>query len=364
MSVQNEIQRLSAAKASIAASLQAMGAEPPQGTTLDQYAAQLAAIASAAPWLPLAGGTMEGALDMGGHRLSNLPAPQQPADAVRKQDLEAAGGKATRLRISVPPSAWSGNYATLGDDFFQTGNFVYLLSPDTNHNSSIEVFANAGITAYCVTNDGKLDLEAKAPPTGTFFAVITKIPTENGNGNVYCSSGFWIDESAIYDNVSEMIPKSAVFVSSSTEIPAGRMVGDVNGDGQITNDDYLLASQILSGSVTPTEIERGCADIDGNGSVNSSDMLTIQRLVSGFDKLGEYSRDILGNWSNNPDYATDEAQFYIDISVSGLTTGSDIAIAVQGDGADQIVRVEARDGAFRVYAKLLPVNPLPYKLLQ
>lgn len=45
MSVQNEIQRLSAAKASIAASLRAMGAEPPQGTTLDQYAAQLDSLA-------------------------------------------------------------------------------------------------------------------------------------------------------------------------------------------------------------------------------------------------------------------------------------------------------------------------------
>ena len=48
MSIQSEIDRLTAAKASIAASLQAMGAEPPAGSTLDQYAAQLAAIAAAA----------------------------------------------------------------------------------------------------------------------------------------------------------------------------------------------------------------------------------------------------------------------------------------------------------------------------
>ena len=47
MSIQGEIDRLSAAKASIAASLQAMGIEPPEGTTLEQYAAQLAAIATA-----------------------------------------------------------------------------------------------------------------------------------------------------------------------------------------------------------------------------------------------------------------------------------------------------------------------------
>ena len=59
MSIQGEIGRLSAAKASIAASLQAMGVDPPSGTTLEQYAAQLAAIAAAAPWLSLTGGTMQ-----------------------------------------------------------------------------------------------------------------------------------------------------------------------------------------------------------------------------------------------------------------------------------------------------------------
>lgn len=62
MSIQGEIDRLSAAKASIAASLQAMGIEHPEGTTLEQYAAQLAAIATAAPWLSIPGG---GTMQMG-----------------------------------------------------------------------------------------------------------------------------------------------------------------------------------------------------------------------------------------------------------------------------------------------------------
>ena len=52
--------RLQAAKSAIAAALQAMGVEPPEGTTLDQYAAQLTAIAASAPWLPLSGGEMTG----------------------------------------------------------------------------------------------------------------------------------------------------------------------------------------------------------------------------------------------------------------------------------------------------------------
>lgn len=71
MSIQGEIDRLSAAKASIAASLQSMGVDPPEGTTLEQYAAQLAAIAVSAPWLPLSGGTMTGNLDLGGKSILN-----------------------------------------------------------------------------------------------------------------------------------------------------------------------------------------------------------------------------------------------------------------------------------------------------
>ena len=62
MSIQSEIDRLVAAKTAIADALTKMGIAPPAGTTLDEYAAQLTAIAASAPWLPLTGGTLTGAL--------------------------------------------------------------------------------------------------------------------------------------------------------------------------------------------------------------------------------------------------------------------------------------------------------------
>lgn len=102
MSIQSEIDRLTAAKASIAASLQAMGAEPPAGSTLDQYAAQLAAIAAAAPWLPLAGGTMTGALVLSGDpTANNQAAPKSYVDSLA----------ATSTTVTLTTSGWTGNSA-------------------------------------------------------------------------------------------------------------------------------------------------------------------------------------------------------------------------------------------------------------
>lgn len=103
MSIQGEIDRLSAAKASIAASLQSMGVDPPEGTTLEQYAAQLAAIASSAPWLPLSGGTMTGDLTVEGKLVfggSNGPRVQVgPSNEL--QFNSASGGSVQFLNVQV-----------------------------------------------------------------------------------------------------------------------------------------------------------------------------------------------------------------------------------------------------------------------
>ena len=102
MSIASEIDRLTAAKNSIASSLQTMGVEPPEGTTLDQYAAQLAAIAASAPWLPLAGGTMTGALVLSGDpTANNQAAPKSYVDSLAS----------TSTTITLTSSGWTGDSA-------------------------------------------------------------------------------------------------------------------------------------------------------------------------------------------------------------------------------------------------------------
>ena len=51
--------------------------------------------------LPLAGGTMSGDMNMGGYKITNLPAPVNSADAARKQDTVPAAGSITETMIAT-----------------------------------------------------------------------------------------------------------------------------------------------------------------------------------------------------------------------------------------------------------------------
>lgn len=277
--------------------------------------------------------------------------------------VDAPGGGGETKVFALFANAWDAgtNTQTISDAFFETTGYIYVIGSWASA-ARYGAYEKMGIRAKKVSTNGELTIEKRSTQSEDTSIVIAKIPSESGAGHVFCADTFWVDY-----NPENFLQKqdilSRVFVSSSQTIPAGRMVGDMDGDGKFTEQDQML---ILSGTTGGDldEIQRECADVDGDGYITSSDALKVGQFKSGRVKVGQYSRDVLGNWTVNPAYETDEAQFYIDIPVSGLTSSSDIALAVQGDGADQIVRVEAMSGAFRVYAKLLPINPLPYKLIQ
>lgn len=53
--------------------------------------------------------------------------------------------------------------------------------------------------------------------------------------------------------------------------------GDVNGNGTIDPNDYLIAKRAYLGTYTPTAAEIDIMDINRNGVVDSNDYLYIQR---------------------------------------------------------------------------------------
>lgn len=264
--------------------------------------------------------------------------------------------KTTRFRKRILTSDWSENSLVIVSDFFEHGDFIYLLAADSSNETSVSEFSNCGIYApYGVYDSGYIELACKKQPTEMIYVIFIKIDVKDGNGNVFCSSGFWFNEDGI-------IQKDKIFISSTEIIPKGRMVGDVTGDGNITTEDKELVLKEIVSSVTFDDTQRECADVDGDKNISANDANLISQLAEGFIKLGEYSRDVLGNWTINPTYETDEAQFYIDISAPSLTANSNIILVVQENRENQILRVRAMDGKFRVYAKFLPIEDVPYIL--
>ena len=58
-------------------------------------------------------------------------------------------------------------------------------------------------------------------------------------------------------------------------------LGDMDGDSKINAKDANLLKRIVSGSLTPTDIQRKTGDINGDGAVNAIDANLITRLAAG-----------------------------------------------------------------------------------
>ena len=143
-------------------------------------------------------------------------------------------------------------------------------------------------------------------------------------------------------------------------IPAGRMRGDVNGDGifSMADDDVMRESYYYK-ATDPNDINSVASDINADGSVNASDKNDLTDLRTKDHKAGQYA-EITGNWICNPNYATEEAQFYTDIVVDGITPHSNAMINVTGTTIpDLFVEAECLDGKIRLWVKLCPVADLP-----
>ena len=148
-------------------------------------------------------------------------------------------------------------------------------------------------------------------------------------------------------------------------LPAGRMRGDVDGDGKFTDEDKNTIASVVNEEMTRDDFDTqswDACDVNADGIVDVYDVVKSRNLVSGSIKAGSVGPEITGNWTNNPNYATDTAQFYTDISVSGVTASDTASIEVDGS-FDGIQRVECLDGAVRVYVSLCPIADVPCTLI-
>ena len=66
---------------------------------------------------------------------------------------------------------------------------------------------------------------------------------------------------------------------------------------------------------------------------------------------------VTDNWTNNPNYATEDGQFYTDIPITGMTANHSASVIVKGTFENGFFpKAECIEGAIRIYAKLCPIS--------
>lgn len=174
-----------------------------------------------------------------------------------------------------------------------------------------------------------------------------------------------LDPSALY-----LTPDDEVSTINMT-IPAGRLLGDINGDGIIDNADYvLLESGVGSAGIKyfncnlnesfpdgNIPIDYLAADLSPTGDINAYDMMEF--LAPDIDQFYLKSYDLLGNW-NMVEGATvgTEYPFYTDIELEYADGKHDLLLII--DSAFQYIsnKPQIMQNCIRVFARWVPINDI------
>ena len=141
-----------------------------------------------------------------------------------------------------------------------------------------------------------------------------------------------------------------------TEIPRGRMRGDIKGTGKVGTVADLTASQYYGTKIDPANPDSWACDIDGNGFVNSSDSDT---MLTG--KL--YSTPLIADYYNNWTYhKVDRTSGYWTTELSILAITAEMGVSITCGGsvlAGTFIKAEPFAGGVRIYANYPPIEALP-----
>lgn len=146
-------------------------------------------------------------------------------------------------------------------------------------------------------------------------------------------------------------------------VPAGRLSGDVDGDGVFTANDAIKILEYYIGlsDTELSEYEKLIYDTDGNGSILPGDATQVSQMASGNFKYGAISRDVNQKYSIYEGYAEEAVQYYIDVAVPGLNAQSDVVVYDESQSGIIIDAKYQSDGIIRLFFVLPPVEDTDYK---
>lgn len=150
--------------------------------------------------------------------------------------------------------------------------------------------------------------------------------------------------------------------AESIIIPKGRMRGDVDGDGKITENDILQIKGHSSGSVILAGVDLWCADVNVDNKVNTNDAIIVNTFLKGqSSKLT--STPTFADYYNNWTYVkVDDLTGYwtTEISIAGLTTSNNVVVNIcETFSMGQFYKVEVLEGKIKIYANRPPITDIP-----
>lgn len=147
----------------------------------------------------------------------------------------------------------------------------------------------------------------------------------------------------------------------SITIPKGRMLGDVDGDGEITGKDLTQMADHNSGAITLTGVDFWCADINGDGSITTVDINIANFYILG--RPGPLSNTpLFTDYYNNWTYVKVDAlsgYWTTEIATSGITTQNDIIINIFDlFSLGQFYKADILTNKIKLYATRPPIEDL------
>ena len=136
--------------------------------------------------------------------------------------------------------------------------------------------------------------------------------------------------------ITTIISKSGLI---DTTIPKGRMRGDVDGDGQLTDNDRIQISKHVSGSITLTGADFWCADINGDGKIKSADASFIRQYLNGVPTVLTKTPTFADYYNNWTYHKVDDTSGYwtTDIIINELSNSAlkyKLLMAINGHFAE------------------------------
>ena len=146
---------------------------------------------------------------------------------------------------------------------------------------------------------------------------------------------YWLDEdtevTANGATVDEAYGRMSLSVSLSAQAVSPAILGDVDGDGDVTICDATFIQRAVTSVPLPFVLNESAADTDGDGEVTIVDATYIQRWLAGLKTNENIGRPIFAaDRPNSPDSGDEEFPYLINKPVCPLCGSEDVAYIIYG----------------------------------